>query len=306
MTWRDRLPACRGRLLFDERLAPFTWLRVGGPAEVLFLPADEDDLATFLRALPAEVPVTVLGVGSNVLVRDGGIAGVVIRLPAKGFGEIVVDPDGVGIVAGAAALDATLARAAAEAGLSGLEFFAGIPGSVGGALAMNAGCYGADTAAVLLAAWGLDRSGERRAFPVSEVGYAYRSSAPPTSMIWTGGVFRASPGDPSAVRARMVEITTSRESSQPVRERTGGSTFKNPVGQSAWRLIEQAGWRGKRIGPAMFSDLHANFLINTGEATAADLEALAETVRGEVRQMSGVELEWEIRRLGEGGREASA
>ncbi len=303
MSWRTNLPACRGRLLFDEPLAPFTWLRVGGPAQALFLPADEDDLAAFLQRLPVEAPVTVLGVGSNVLVRDGGVAGVVIRLPGKTFGEVVLDADGVGVIAGAAALDSSLARAAADAGLAGLEFFAGIPGTVGGALAMNAGCYGADTAGALLAAWGVDRSGERRAFSVAELGYGYRSSNPPASMIWTGAIFRARPGAPAAIRARMAEITASREASQPIRERTGGSTFKNPSGRSAWKLIEDAGWKGRPLGPAMFSPLHANFLINTGEATAADLEKLAETVRAEVKTRSGLELEWEIRRLGAGPQE---
>jgi UDP-N-acetylmuramate dehydrogenase len=304
MSWRANLPACRGRLLFDEPLGPFTWLRVGGPAQVLFLPADEEDLAGFLRNLPPEVPVTAVGVGSNVLVRDGGIAGVVIRLPAKGFGEVVVDADSAGVVAGAAALDASLARTAADAGLAGLEFFAGIPGTVGGALAMNAGCYGADTASVLLAAWGVDRTGERRVFSVDELRYRYRASNPPTPMIWTGAIFRTGPGESAAIRERMAQITSSREASQPIRERTGGSTFKNPDGQSAWRLIEETGWKGRALGGAMFSSLHANFLINTGEAMAADLETLAETVRAEVKKRSGLELEWEIRRLGTASGEA--
>ncbi len=298
MSWRADLPACRGRLLFDEPLAPFTWLRVGGAAQALFLPADEDDLAAFLQRLPVEAPVTVLGVGSNVLVRDGGVAGVVIRLPGKTFGEVALDADGVGVIAGAAALDSSVARAAAEAGLAGLEFFASIPGTVGGALTMNAGCYGADTAGALLAAWGVDRSGERRVFSVAELAYGYRSSNPPAPMIWTGAIFRARPGEPAAIRSRMAEITASREASQPIRERTGGSTFKNPSGQSAWKLIEEAGWKGRPLGAAMFSPLHANFLINTGAATAADLETLAETVRAEVKRRSGLDLEWEIRRLG--------
>ncbi len=305
MTTCAALPECRGRLLFDEPLAPFTWLRVGGRAEIIFLPADEEDLAGFLRALDPRTPVTVLGVGSNVLVRDGGVAGVVIRLPARGFGEIMTDPDGAGIVAGAAVLDASLARAAGEAGLSGLEFLAGIPGSVGGALHMNAGCYGADTASALVTAWGVDRAGERRAFSATAIGYGYRMSAPPVAMIWTGAVFRGRPDDPAAIRDRMAKITVSREASQPIRERTGGSTFKNPPGHSAWELIDQAGWRGKPLGPAMFSPLHANFLINTGEARASDLETLAETVRAEVGERFGVALEWEIQRLGVATKDAS-
>ncbi|MHB8528832.1 MAG: UDP-N-acetylmuramate dehydrogenase [Caulobacteraceae bacterium] len=298
MSWRRHLPSVRGSLLFDEPLAPLTWLRVGGPAEVLFLPSDEDDLAQFLGRLDPHVAVTALGVGSNLLVRDGGLAGVVVRLAGKGFGEVFVEPDGAGVVAGAASLDASLARAAARSGLAGLEFYAGIPGTVGGAITMNAGCYGAETAGALVAAWGVDRGGERRVFSAADLGYAYRSSNPPAAVIWTGAVFRARPGDPEEIDARMKEITGRRQATQPIREKTGGSTFKNPPGLSAWRLIEEAGWRGRPLGGAMFSPLHANFLINTGEATAADLETLGETVRAEVAARSGVALEWEIKRVG--------
>ncbi|MGH6987170.1 MAG: UDP-N-acetylmuramate dehydrogenase [Caulobacteraceae bacterium] len=298
MSWRDALPAARGRVLLDEPLAPLTWLRVGGPAEALFLPADEEDLAEFLAALDPEVPLAVLGVGSNLLIRDGGIEGVVVRLAGRAFGDTFLDPDGAGMVAGAALPDAALARAAAAAGRAGLEFYAGIPGSVGGALNMNAGCYGAETSEVLLAAWGIDRRGEKRIFPVGEISYVYRSSAPPAEMIWTGAAFRVRPDDPQAILARMKKISADREASQPLREKTGGSTFKNPPGRKAWKLIEEAGWRGKPLGRAMFSPLHANFLINTGEATAAEIETLGERVRADVEAKFGVVLEWEIKRMG--------
>ena len=298
MSWRDHLPAVRGKLLRDEPLGPFTWLRVGGPAEVLFLPADSADLADFLRALPAEVPVTVLGVGSNVIVRDGGVPGVVIRLAGREFGPVEVEAADHKIVCGAGALDAQVARAAAKAGIAGLEFYAGIPGSIGGALTMNAGCYGAETKDVLVSAWGFDRAGERRAFDLADFGYSYRHSEVASDVIWIEATFQGRPDDPDAVAARMAEITARRETTQPIREKTGGSTFKNPPGHSAWKLVDEAGWRGKPFGAAMFSPLHANFLINTGEATAADLEGLGEAVRADVKARSGVQLEWEIKRIG--------
>ena len=298
MNWRAALPAVRGRLLFDEPLAPLTWLRVGGSAEALFLPADEDDLAMVLQALPPEVEVTVLGVGSNVIVRDGGVDGLVVRLGGRGFGEIHIEPEENRVTAGAAVLDAALARGAASAGVGGLEFYAGIPGAVGGALTMNAGCYGGETGDWLTVAWGVDRGGARRVFTRADFAYGYRHSQAPADIIWTGAVFQGRPGNRDEIEQSMVAITRRRETTQPIREKTGGSTFKNPPGDSAWRLIDEAGWRGKPFGGAMFSPLHANFLINTGEASAADLEDLGETVRSDVQAKFGVMLDWEIKRIG--------
>jgi UDP-N-acetylmuramate dehydrogenase len=304
VSWRDRLPDVRGRLLRDEPLAPFTWLRVGGPADVLFLPADEADLSGFLAALDPATPVTPLGVGSNTLVRDGGVEGVVIRLAGRAFSRI----ERVGdrrLMAGAAALDAHLAREAAAAGLAGLEFYRGVPGSIGGALVMNAGCYGAETADVLVEARAVARDGRIVTLPVAEMEFSYRRSARAAAgdLIFTAGLFEGQPDDPAAITARMDEITRRREASQPIREKTGGSTFKNPEGYSAWKLVDEAGWRGRPFGGAMFSPQHANFLINSGEATAADLEGLGEAVRADVETRTGVRLEWEIRRI---GRPASA
>jgi UDP-N-acetylmuramate dehydrogenase len=285
-------------LLFDQPLGPFTWLRVGGPAEALFLPADEEDLAALLAALPPEIPVTVMGVGSNVIVRDGGVDGLVVRLAGRGFSEVQIEPAESRIVAGAAVLDAALARAAAGAAVGGLEFYAGIPGTVGGALTMNAGCYGGETGDWLVVAWGVDRSGANRVFTLADLAYGYRRSAAPADIIWTGAVFQGRPGDQAEIEQSMATITRRREATQPIREKTGGSTFKNPAGHSAWRLIDDAGWRGKLRGGAMFSPRHANFLINTGEATAADLEDLGEAVRADVEAKFGVSLEWEIKRIG--------
>lgn len=296
MTWREALPAVRGRLLHDAPLAPYTWLRVGGPADVLFLPADADDLAGFLAELPEEVPVTFLGVGSNLIVRDGGVEGVVIRLAGRAFAGI--ETDGTVLTAGAGALDAAVARAAAKAGIAGLEFYAGIPGTIGGALTMNAGCYGAETKDVLVSAEGIDRSGRRRTLALGNFGFTYRHNAVAEQMVWLSATFEGTPDDPAAITARMDEITARREASQPIREKTGGSTFKNPPGTSAWKLVDAAGWRGKLYGGAMFSPQHANFLINTGEASAADLENLGEQVRSDVKARFGVELEWEIKRIG--------
>ncbi len=304
MTWRDHLPKVRGKLLFDEPLGPFTWLRVGGPAEVLFLPADHMDLAAFLEELPPGVPVNVLGVGSNTIVRDGGAPGVVIRLAGRAFGQVRADAGDLRITADAGALDAVVARAAAKAGIAGLEFYAGIPGTIGGALTMNAGCYGRETRDVLVSAWGYNRKGDMRSFGVEDFGYRYRHSEAPADIIWIQAVFEGTADEPAAVEARMAEITERRETTQPIREKTGGSTFKNPPGHSSWKLIDEAGWRGKvfsadgKGGGAMFSPLHANFLINTGEATAADLEGLGESVRADVKAKTGVELEWEIKRIG--------
>ncbi|MDP1618802.1 UDP-N-acetylmuramate dehydrogenase [Phenylobacterium sp.] len=296
MSWRDRLPAARGKVLRDEPLSPYTWFRVGGRADVLFLPADSDDLASFLGDLEPEVPVTVLGVGSNVIIRDGGIEGVVVRLAGKAFGQVTTD--GLRVTAGAAALDAMVARAAAKAGVAGLEFYAGIPGSIGGALTMNAGCYGAETKDVLVSAWGIDRTGARRDFALTDFGYTYRHSQAPADIIWIEAVYEGQADDPAAITARIDEITARRETTQPIREKTGGSTFKNPPGHSAWKLVDEAGWRGKPHGGAMFSPLHSNFMINTGEATAADLEGLGEAVRADVAQKLGVTLDWEIKRIG--------
>ena len=296
--WRDHLPAVRGKIERDAPLAPYTWFRVGGPADVLFIPEDEDDLAAFLKGLDPAVPVLPLGVGSNLLVRDGGVEGVAIRL-GRGFAR--VEPRGdCRIYAGAAVPDAILAREAAKAGIGGLEFYRGVPGSVGGACVMNAGCYGSVTTEVLIEAYAVTRAGEKLTLSHDEMGFSYRKSAAATrgDLIFTGALFQGTPDDPAAITARMDEITARREASQPIREKTGGSTFKNPPGDSAWRLVDAAGWRGKPYGGAMFSDKHANFLINTGEATAADLEGLGDQVRADVRSKFGVDLEWEIKRVG--------
>jgi UDP-N-acetylmuramate dehydrogenase len=298
MSWRDRLPPVRGKILRDEPLGPFTWFRVGGPAEVIFLPQDEEDLAAFLAGLDPAVPVTPLGVGSNTLVRDGGVEGVVVRL-GRAFAR--VEPRGDDqIYAGAAMLDANLAREAGKAGIAGLEFYRGVPGSIGGALVMNAGCYGAETKDVLVEAYAVTRRGERLTLSNAEMGYSYRKSARAAAepLIFTGALFAGRPDAPAAIEARMAEITARRETTQPIREKTGGSTFKNPPGHSSWKLVDEAGWRGKPYGGAMFSPLHANFLINTGEATAADLEGLGEAVRADVKAKFGVELDWEIKRIG--------
>jgi UDP-N-acetylmuramate dehydrogenase len=291
------LPPVRGRLLFGEALAPFTWFRVGGPADALFIPADEADLAAFLRALPEEIPVTLLGVGSNVIVRDGGIAGVVVRLAGRAWGEIA--PLGEKRVkAGAGALDSMLAKGAARAGVTGLEFFVGVPGSVGGALAMNAGCYGRETKDVLVEAEALTRTGDRITLANADFRFSYRKSAAPSGLIFINATFAGAPDDPDAIASRMAEITARREASQPIREKTGGSTFKNPPGDSAWRLVDAAGMRGARRGGAQVSEKHANFLINAADANADDIEGLGEEVRAAVRAQCAVELEWEIKRIG--------
>ncbi|ATQ43796.1 UDP-N-acetylmuramate dehydrogenase [Caulobacter mirabilis] len=298
MTWKDNLPAVRGKLLRDEALAPFTWFRVGGPADVVFLPEDEADLADFLKALDPAVPIIPIGVGSNLLVRDGGVEGVVIRL-GRGFNA--VEPlEGNRIRAGSAVPDAILARKAAEAGIAGLEFYAGIPGTVGGAVIMNAGCYGSETVNVLISARVMDRSGQVRELPLKELRYTYRHSALQDGepVVVLGAAFEGLPDDPAVIKARMAEITARRETTQPIREKTGGSTFKNPPGHSSWKLVDEAGWRGKLFGGAKFSELHSNFMINTGEATAADLEGLGDAVRADVKAKTGVELNWEIKRIG--------
>lgn len=299
----ERLPEVRGTYRVQAPLADLTWFRVGGPAEVLLRPADQADLASFLKAKPADVPVTVLGVGSNVLVRSGGIAGVTLRL-GKPFTEILVE-DGA-IFAGAATLDMNVARVARNAGLTGLEFYSGIPGTIGGALRMNAGAYGSETKDVLLAAQALDAKGKLLQLAPEDMGHSYRHCSLPADTIFLNARLRAQPGDRDAIAKRMDEIRTSRHGSQPIGSRTGGSTFKNPDpeisgGRKAWQLIDAAGCRGLRVGDAMVSEQHCNFLINCGEATADDLERLGEKVRARVLEESGVSLQWEIKRLGEPG-----
>lgn len=303
MSWRDGLPAVRGKLLRDEPLAPYTWFRVGGAGDVLFIPADADDLADFLKALDPAVPVTVLGVGSNVIVRDGGVEGVVIRLAGRAFAGI--STEGNTVTAGAGALDAMVAKASARAGLAGLEFYAGIPGTIGGALVMNAGCYGSETRDVLVSAKGVTRSGDMRDYSVEDFGYSYRHNSYNEDILWLEATYRGTPDDPDSVAARIAEISARREQTQPIREKTGGSTFKNPPGHSSWKLVDEAGWRGRLHkvtgGGAMFSELHSNFMINPGEATAADIEGLGDTVRADVLAKTGVQLEWEIKRIGRTG-----
>jgi UDP-N-acetylmuramate dehydrogenase len=290
------MPQLRGRLLANQSLAELTWFRVGGPAQVLFTPADESDLAYFLQHLPERLPVYVVGVGSNLIVRDGGIEGVVIRLSPRAFGETRVDGDIV--EAGAAALDKRVAETAAAANLAGLEFFFGIPGTIGGALRMNAGANGAETKDVLLDATGIDRKGNLHTFSNADMKFVYRNSGVDPSITYTSARFRGYPATPEAIRARMNEVQTHRETAQPIREKTGGSTFQNPPGNSAWKLIDAAGCRGLRLGGAQVSEMHCNFLINTGSASAHDIEALGETVRDRVKQNSGIELHWEIKRIG--------
>jgi UDP-N-acetylmuramate dehydrogenase len=290
------MPELRGRLLANQSLAELTWFRVGGPAQVLFTPADEDDLAYFLKALPSELPVYVVGVGSNLIVRDGGMPGVVIRLSPRAFGEVSADGDIV--AAGTAALDKRVAETAAAANLAGLEFFFGIPGTIGGALRMNAGANGGETKDVLIEAAGVGRDGTKHRFTNADMKFVYRNSGVDPSVIFTSARFRGTAAAPGTIRARMNEVQNHRETTQPIREKTGGSTFKNPPGNSAWKLIDAAGCRGLRVGGAQVSEMHCNFLINTGSASGQDIETLGETVRERVRQNSGIELHWEIKRLG--------
>lgn len=293
--WRDALPHVRGRMSFDAPMAPFTWFRVGGAAEALFRPADLDDLIAVLEALPADVPVTVVGVGSNLLVRDGGVPGMVIRL-AGPFATI--DVAGDIITAGAGALDLTVARTAEEEGLAGLEFLSGVPGTIGGALRMNAGAFGTEMKDVTVSAQALDRAGNLHILGPAELGFSYRRSQVPEGWIFLSASLRGHPGKRAEIAARMAEIAKAREESQPVKVRTGGSTFANPEGRSAWKLIDAAGCRGLTMGGAQVSEKHCNFLLNTGDATAADIEDLGEEVRRRVLETSGVELHWEIRRIG--------
>jgi len=300
----QRLPAVSGRYEEDAALAKYTWFRVGGPAEVLYRPADVADLQHFLAETPRDIPLTVIGVSSNLLVRDGGVAGVVIRL-GRQFAGIDALEDSL-MRAGAAAMDANLARRAQAANIAGLEFFVGIPGTVGGALGMNAGAYGTETRDVLVQARCIDRDGQLHVLAPAEMDMTYRSTGVPADWIFVDALFQGRAGDGAAIQARMDEISSARGETQPVKSRTGGSTFKNPEGHKAWQLIDQAGCRGLKRGAAQVSDLHCNFLINTGGATAADLEGLGEEVRRRVREHSGVELQWEIRRIGVPGPENGA
>jgi UDP-N-acetylmuramate dehydrogenase len=290
------MPELRGRLLANQPLAELTWFRVGGPAQLLFMPEDEGDLAYFLTHLPADVAVTTVGLGSNLIVRDGGVPGVVIRL-GRGFGAVKVEPDWR-IRSGAAMPDVRVARAAQEAAIAGLAFYRGIPGAIGGALRMNGGAYGRETKDVLVEARGVDRAGGVRIWSNADLNYSYRHCGAPDDVIFTEALFQGAPGDTSAIEREMEKITESREATQPIKSRTGGSTFKNPPGQKAWQLIDAAGCRGLQIGGAQVSPMHCNFLINLGGATAADIETLGETVRNRVQENSSVMLEWEIKRIG--------
>ncbi len=291
---KARMPELRGRLLANQPLGEFTWFRVGGPAQAFFMPEDENDLAYFSRNLSTEIPVTVIGAGSNLIVRDGGVPGVVIRL-GRGFNDVRIEEHRV--TAGTAMLDVMVARAAQAAGLAGLAFLSGIPGTIGGALRMNGGAYGGETKDVLLETRGIDRQGNLRTFSNSEMGFSYRHCGAPDDVIFTAAVLQGRTGEPEQIAGEMATIKKKREATQP-RNRTGGSTFKNPPGHSAWKLVDEAGCRGLTIGGAQVSDLHSNFLINLGSASAADIETLGETVREKVKANSGIDLEWEIKRVG--------
>jgi UDP-N-acetylmuramate dehydrogenase len=290
------LPQVRGTYAENAPLKDVVWFRAGGAAEILYRPADLDDLAQFMAARPKEIPVSVIGVGSNLLVRDGGIEGVVIRLPAA-FGKV----ERIGesrIRAGAAALDSAVARLAADSGIAGLEFLRGIPGTIGGALRMNAGCYGREIKDIFVEARAVDEQGRVMTLNGAEMGFTYRHSAAPENLIFVDAIFEGTKDEPSVIRARMEKLVAEREAAQPIRAKTGGSTFTNPPGAKAWQLIASAGCRGLRVGDAQVSEKHCNFLINLGEARAADIEALGEEVRRKVKVHSGVELEWEIKRVG--------
>jgi UDP-N-acetylmuramate dehydrogenase len=293
---KARMPKVRGRLMPNQSLAELTWFRVGGAAQVLFVPEDESDLAYFLSALPVEIPVTVIGLGSNLIVRDAGVPGVVVRL-GRGFGEVKAEA-GSRIRSGAAVPDVKVSRAAQEAAIAGLAFFRGIPGAIGGALRMNGGAYGRETSDALIEARGIDRQGHVRVFDNGDMHYSYRHCGVGEDIIFTQALFQGRPGDPDAIAAEMDRITESREATQPIKSRTGGSTFKNPPGHKAWQLIDAAGCRGLKIGDAQVSEMHCNFLVNLGAATAAEIEALGETVRRRVQEHSGIVLEWEIKRIG--------
>ena len=291
------LPDLRGRMEAGQPMQDITWFRVGGPAQILFTPTDEADLAYFLAHLRSDLAVTTVGVGSNLLVRDGGIPGVVIRLGGRGFGKVELE-DGHRIRSGAAVLDMRLAQGAAKAGIAGLAFYRGIPGTVGGALRMNAGAHGTETADVLIEARAVDRSGRIHTLSLGDLAYTYRHCGAPEDLIFTEALYQATPGDPDEIALAMQEVADYREAVQPIKSRTGGSTFKNPPGHSSWKLIDAAGCRSLRVGGAHVSEMHCNFLINDGEASAEDIETLGETVRARVKAATGIELEWEIKRLG--------
>jgi UDP-N-acetylmuramate dehydrogenase len=293
---KGKMPDLRGRLLANQPLAELTWFRVGGAAQLLFMPEDESDLAYFLAHLSPETPVTVIGLGSNLIVRDAGVPGVVIRL-GRGFNAVEVEP-GARVRAGAAVPDVKVARAAQEAAIAGLAFYRGIPGAVGGALRMNGGAYGRETKDVLIEARGVDRAGHARVCSNADLHYTYRHCGAPEDVIFTQALYQGAPGDAAAIEQEMEKITQSREATQPIKSRTGGSTFKNPPGHKAWQLIDAAGCRGLQIGGAQVSPMHCNFLINLGGATASDIETLGETVRQRVQANSGILLDWEIKRIG--------
>ena len=293
---KSRFPEVRGRLEPNYPLADLTWFRVGGPAEVLFTPADEDDLAVFMAGLPEDVPYYVVGVGSNLLVRDGGVPGVVIRL-GRGFANVALAGTNR-VAAGTAALDVRVSRFAADNGIDALTFLRGIPGSIGGALRMNGGAYGGETKDVLIEARAVDRKGNIKVLSNGDMKYTYRHCGASEDLIFTEALFEGRSGNTADIMAAMDKITSSRETTQPIKSRTGGSTFKNPPGLKSWQLIDAAGMRGFAIGPAKVSELHCNFLINEGGATAAQIEDLGETVRARVKNNSGVDLEWEIKRIG--------
>ena len=291
-----RLPAVRGRLEANMPLADLTWFRAGGAAEVLFTPLDEADLAAFLRGMPGDIPVYVIGVGSNLLVRDGGVPGVVIRL-GRGFSEIKLEPDNR-VRLGTAVLDVRAARFAHDNSLDGLTFLRGIPGTIGGALRMNGGAYGGETKDILIEVRAVDRAGNVHVLSNAEMKYSYRHCGAPEDLIFTEALLQGRPGKQDEIMAAMNKITDSREATQPIKSRTGGSTFKNPPGNKSWQLIDKAGLRGFAVGTAKVSELHCNFLINEGGATATQIEELGETIRTRVKANSGIELEWEIRRIG--------
>jgi len=293
----DRLAGLRGKLTPNTGMDKITWFRAGGVAEVLFQPADEEDLAAFLKAVPEEIPVTVVGIGSNLLVRDGGLEGFVVRLSAKGFGEVSAVSE-TRLAAGAATPDKRVAAAALEAGIGGFHFYHGIPGGIGGALRMNAGANGVETRERVVEVRALDRKGELHILSNADMGYAYRHSSAAKDLIFTSAVFEGYPEDREKIRADMDAVQHHRETVQPIREKTGGSTFKNPEGTSAWKEIDKAGCRGLMIGGAQMSPMHCNFMINTGSATGYDLEYLGETVRARVLERAGIKLHWEIKRIG--------
>ncbi len=292
--WKDKL---RGRLIANQKMSEISWFRVGGEAELFFQPADIEDLQFFLKNLDEEIKVTTIGLGSNLLIRDGGIEGVVIKLSARGFGEIEILENNR-IKVGAANPDIRVAKAAAQAGIDGLTFYRGIPGAIGGALYMNAGCYGTETKDRMVELNGVTRKGELITLKNKDMNYQYRKSNAPKGIIFTSAIYQGFAGDSEKIMAQMEQITNKRENSQPIKSRTGGSTFKNPDGRSSWKLIDEAGCRGLKIGQAQVSELHCNFLLNLGGASAHNIELLGETVRQRVREKSGIKLQWEIRRIG--------